>query len=229
MVLMEAYRLEAERVQQQWRDWKMDYRELGRSQRTSSRQYLRSRLIGQHATSYQLVGVTFADVRQAERLRCNLVLWAATQRKRHINENVISTPASSSLVAEHNSFLNQKPILKQRSMSETMLQKSLSATSLVKQAAAEIQGQQLRASGRGSDYSGRGPTTSDCVTFPSLSIFASTAARSSKCTGNHPLDRLEEYGYHNAHSWSEVVWYCASYSVLSAPWLFSKDGIMRFP
>lgn len=91
-----------------------------------------------------------------------------------------STPASSTLVVEHNSFLNQKPILKKRSMSETMLQRSLSATSLVKQAAAEVQVQQLHVSRRGYDWSSRGPATSECVTFPSFSIFASPRAAEEK-------------------------------------------------
>jgi hypothetical protein len=59
-------------------------------------------------------------------------------------------------------------------MSETMLQRSLSASSLVKQAAAEVQGQQLRAAGRGYGRSGMGAATSDCVTFPSFSTLASS-------------------------------------------------------
>ncbi|KAF2187026.1 hypothetical protein K469DRAFT_629864 [Zopfia rhizophila CBS 207.26] len=47
-----------------------------------------------------------------------------------------------SRLSKSNSFLNKKPILKKRSMSEVMLQKSLSASSLVKQAAAAVQAQQ---------------------------------------------------------------------------------------
>lgn len=50
------------------------------------------------------------------------------------------TPAGSRL-SKTNSFLNKKPILKKRSMSEIMLQKSLSASSLLKQAAAAVQAQ----------------------------------------------------------------------------------------
>ncbi|KAF2467535.1 uncharacterized protein BDR25DRAFT_266994 [Lindgomyces ingoldianus] len=47
-----------------------------------------------------------------------------------------------SRLSKNNSFLNKKPILKKRSVSEVMLQKSLSASSLVKQAAAAVQAQQ---------------------------------------------------------------------------------------
>ncbi|KAH0556856.1 hypothetical protein GP486_005355 [Trichoglossum hirsutum] len=54
-------------------------------------------------------------------------------------------PSSSpvgSVISTSNSFLNKKPILKKRSMSEMMLQRSLSSSSLLKQAAAAIQAQQ---------------------------------------------------------------------------------------
>ncbi|EME87314.1 uncharacterized protein MYCFIDRAFT_85630 [Pseudocercospora fijiensis CIRAD86] len=44
-------------------------------------------------------------------------------------------------LAPSNSFINKKPILKKRSVSEVMLQKSLSTSSLVKQAAAQVQAQ----------------------------------------------------------------------------------------
>jgi hypothetical protein len=48
-----------------------------------------------------------------------------------------SEPASN--ISKNNSFLNKKPILKKRSVSEMMLQKSLSNSSLVRQAAAAAQ------------------------------------------------------------------------------------------
>ncbi|RFU34300.1 hypothetical protein B7463_g2009, partial [Scytalidium lignicola] len=54
-----------------------------------------------------------------------------------------SPPTNSRGISNSNSFLNKKPILKKRSMSEVMLQRSLSASSLVKQAAAAVQAQQL--------------------------------------------------------------------------------------
>jgi hypothetical protein len=68
------------------------------------------------------------------------------------------TSEPQSNLSKSNSFLNKKPILKKRSMSELMLQKSLSASSLVRQAAAAVQAQQaLRPRGiisrRQSDYS----------------------------------------------------------------------------
>ncbi|KAH7304504.1 hypothetical protein BKA65DRAFT_521363 [Rhexocercosporidium sp. MPI-PUGE-AT-0058] len=65
-----------------------------------------------------------------------------------------------------------KPILKKRSMSETMLQRSLSASSLVKQAAAEVQTQQLHTARRGCNRSDMGLSTSDYVTFPFFSRVA---------------------------------------------------------
>lgn len=49
---------------------------------------------------------------------------------------------SSSRLSKSNSFLQKKPILKKRSMSEIMLQRSLSSSSLLKQAAAAVQAQQ---------------------------------------------------------------------------------------
>ncbi|KAF7927833.1 hypothetical protein BELL_0582g00010 [Botrytis elliptica] len=53
-----------------------------------------------------------------------------------------TSPISSSRLSKSNSFLQKKPILKKRSMSEIMLQRSLSSSSLLKQAAAAVQAQQ---------------------------------------------------------------------------------------
>lgn len=53
-----------------------------------------------------------------------------------------STPPSN--LSKSGSFINKKPILKKRSMSEVMLQKSLSTSSLVKEAAAAVQAQKHR-------------------------------------------------------------------------------------
>lgn len=66
-----------------------------------------------------------------------------------------------SRISKSNSFLNKKPILKKRSMSEIMLQRSLSASSLLKQAAAAVQAQQA-----GSDRPLMGRASSDYVAFP---------------------------------------------------------------
>jgi hypothetical protein len=62
-----------------------------------------------------------------------------------------SSPAGSSRISKSNSFLNKKPILKKRSMSEIMLQRSLSSSSLLKQAAAALQAQQSDGFDRGLD------------------------------------------------------------------------------
>ncbi|OLN85359.1 hypothetical protein CCHL11_09847 [Colletotrichum chlorophyti] len=56
--------------------------------------------------------------------------------------NPITTDPNSARLTKNNSFVNKKPILKKRSMSEVMLQRSLSASSLLKQAAAAVQAQE---------------------------------------------------------------------------------------
>src|SRR3954469_6140080 len=53
-----------------------------------------------------------------------------------------TSPVNSGRISKSNSFLNKKPILKKRSVSEIMLQRSLSSSSLLKQAAAAVQAQQ---------------------------------------------------------------------------------------
>lgn len=63
-------------------------------------------------------------------------------------------------MSKSNSFLNKKPILKKRSMSEIMLQRSLSSSSLLKQAAAAVQAQQYEGLG---DRPRLGRATSDYV------------------------------------------------------------------
>lgn len=55
-----------------------------------------------------------------------------------------SQSQSSSQISKSSSFINKKPILKKRSVSEVMLQKSLSSSSLLKQAAASVQAQQVK-------------------------------------------------------------------------------------
>lgn len=91
----------------------------------------------------------------------------------------------SGVLSKNNSFLNKKPILKKRSMSEVMLQKSLSASSLVKTAAAAVQAQEL---GGGSRLARPtlGRAISDCNTYPSsrrLSPESSSVAASTSSSG----------------------------------------------
>lgn len=76
-------------------------------------------------------------------------------------------------LSKNNSFINKKPILKKRSMSEVMLQKSISASSLLKQAAAAVQAQQntsVQGRARGRPILGR--VNSDVATssIPSRTI-----------------------------------------------------------
>lgn len=68
-----------------------------------------------------------------------------------------TSPRGSSRISKTNSFLNKKPILKKRSMSEIMLQRSLSSSSLLKQAAAALQAQQSDGYDRGLERAGFAP------------------------------------------------------------------------
>ncbi|KAK6206019.1 protein phosphatase regulator [Pestalotiopsis sp. IQ-011] len=60
-------------------------------------------------------------------------------KKLFSNDN---TRQDSSLLSRNDSFVQKKPILKKRSVSEVMLQKSISSSSLLKQATAAVQAQQ---------------------------------------------------------------------------------------
>ncbi|KZF23778.1 hypothetical protein L228DRAFT_267745 [Xylona heveae TC161] len=96
----------------------------------------------------------------------------------------VSEPQSR--LSKSNSFLNKKPILKKRSMSEVMLQRSISAASLLKQAAAAVQAQQSARNGDGnrppvgraaSDY------ITSCVMSPPMSRGNSSALESVSSSG----------------------------------------------
>ncbi|KAI9838656.1 MAG: hypothetical protein M1819_004970 [Sarea resinae] len=97
-------------------------------------------------------------------------------------------PGSSepvSHLSKSNSFLNKKPILKKRSMSEVMLQRSISASSLVKQAAAAVQAQQ----------------NGDCDQFerPVLSRAASDFGHPSTA-GSQSMSRADSSAFRSASS-----------------------------
>ncbi|KAJ0159823.1 Uncharacterized protein CTA2_9041 [Colletotrichum tanaceti] len=79
--------------------------------------------------------------------------------------NAITTDPNSARLTKNNSFVNKKPILKKRSMSEVMLQRSLSASSLLKQAAAAVQAQEKDGRRRLARPTLERATT-DYVTFP---------------------------------------------------------------
>jgi hypothetical protein len=72
-------------------------------------------------------------------------------------------PANSTRISKSNSFLNKKPILKKRSMSEIMLQRSLSSSSLLKQAAAAVQAQQSQKGTLHRPILGRGSASDYCA------------------------------------------------------------------
>ncbi|KAL0254332.1 protein phosphatase regulator [Diplodia seriata] len=73
----------------------------------------------------------------------------------------------STMLSKSNSFINKKPILKKRSMSEVMLQRSISNSSLIKQAAAAVQAERSGAPAL-SPRPSYGRSTSDYVTTPSI-------------------------------------------------------------
>ncbi|KAG9245544.1 hypothetical protein BJ878DRAFT_10690 [Calycina marina] len=68
-------------------------------------------------------------------------LQTGNHKAYHI-ESPANSPINMSRISKSNSFLQKKPILKKRSMSELMLQRSISSSSLLKQAAAAVQAQQ---------------------------------------------------------------------------------------
>jgi hypothetical protein len=80
--------------------------------------------------------------------------------------NRTSTNSTSARLSKSNSFINKKPILKKRSMSEIMLQRSLSTSSLVKQAAAAVQAQQKGGIKRIGRRPGIERANTDYITFP---------------------------------------------------------------
>jgi hypothetical protein len=96
----------------------------------------------------------------------------------------ISEPISEPLsnLSKSNSFLNKKPILKKRSMSEMMLQKSLSTSSLIRQAAAAVQAQQSlpptpgrrgHLERRASDYGSMSTVPSSALSRETIDYFSS--------------------------------------------------------
>ncbi|KAF1989712.1 hypothetical protein K402DRAFT_326531 [Aulographum hederae CBS 113979] len=91
-----------------------------------------------------------------------------------------------SRLSKNNSFLNKKPILKKRSMSEVMLQKSISASSLLKQAAASVQSQQAHRSAlripQRPMMAGRGVSDFVSTSIPSRTISRDTTDCSSRST-----------------------------------------------
>ena len=89
-------------------------------------------------------------------------LQTGTSSLQHTSDN-----SNSARLSKSSSFIQKKPILKKRSMSEIMLQRSLSTSSLVKQAAASVQAQQKKG---GLKRIGRRPgldrSNTDYITFP---------------------------------------------------------------
>ncbi|ORY66381.1 protein phosphatase type 1 complex subunit Hex2/Reg1 [Pseudomassariella vexata] len=73
---------------------------------------------------------------------CDVTWLYGPLQTRQLNLFPNDTEHGSSTLSRNDSFVNKKPILKKRSMSEIMLQRSLSSSSLLKQATAAIQAQQ---------------------------------------------------------------------------------------
>lgn len=100
---------------------------------------------------------------------------------------------SSSQLSKNSSFINKKPILKKRSVSEVMLQKSLSTSSLVKQAASAAQEQQRKPARKGlhrttSDF-GHSPWAASSVSPSQEDYFSS---RTSSVDHGTPSESREE-------------------------------------
>lgn len=76
------------------------------------------------------------------RLKESDVTWLYGPLKPATSHPISSSPPES--LSRNTSFINKKPILKKRSLSEVMLQKSISTSSLVKQAAESVQAQQTK-------------------------------------------------------------------------------------
>lgn len=94
---------------------------------------------------------------------------------------------TSSQISKNSSFINKKPILKKRSVSEVMLQKSLSSSSLVKQAAASVQAQERKRSNRRmnrvvSDLFPSSPTASTSPSRDEFDYFSSRTSTNSNGT-----------------------------------------------
>lgn len=103
--------------------------------------------------------------------------------------SALRTSEPVSQISKSNSFLNKKPILKKRSMSEVMHQRSLSTSSLVKQAAAAVKAQEyIQGSRARSRPYMNGRAASDFVTSQTPSKTASREATdwlSSNSTSGH--------------------------------------------
>ncbi|KAI9847199.1 MAG: hypothetical protein M1837_003063 [Sclerophora amabilis] len=98
-------------------------------------------------------------------------LYGPLQTRSHMSSVMPFSAPSGDRLSKSNSFLNKKPILKKRSVSEMMLQRSLSASSLLKQATASIQAQATDGS---RSYGGR-PSLSRAASDFCTSTLASTA------------------------------------------------------
>lgn len=81
------------------------------------------------------------------------------------------------MLSKSNSFVNKKPILKKRSMSEVMLQRSISNSSLIKQAAAAVQAERSGA-----------PTLSPRPSYGRTSSDYATPSIPSKSTSREATD-----------------------------------------
>ncbi|KAI0003989.1 protein phosphatase type 1 complex subunit Hex2/Reg1 [Xylariaceae sp. FL0662B] len=96
---------------------------------------------------------------------CDVTWLYGPLQTRHKGLFMNDAEQGSSTLSRSESFVNKKPILKKRSMSEIMLQRSLSSSSLLKQATAVVQAQQNNSAGRiARPILHR--TTTDYITFP---------------------------------------------------------------
>ncbi|PVH74416.1 hypothetical protein DL98DRAFT_604561 [Cadophora sp. DSE1049] len=144
-----------------------------------------------------------------------------------------SLPPSSSRFAKSYSFLNKKPILKKRSLSEIMLQRSPLASSRLKQAAATVQAQQLREARRRCEGPGMGQATSDYVITGEKHIHFNEHVEqflALEMTGDGDDDELDSnaaYDYDDSDSDDSVIMMKGHNSKRKFPLLSSRKATPR--
>lgn len=160
MVVVAAYRLETRYIQQQCTVRECFVENMDESEIQAKDCFSRdSQLVSLLLTQLQFTSLT------SHRLKDCDVTWLYGPLQTGAGKSFMPTESTQgSRISKSNSFIDKKPILKKRSMSELMLQRSLSASSLVRQAAAAVQAQQSGSTLRPCINR----ATSDYVTFPFL-------------------------------------------------------------
>ena len=100
----------------------------------------KAQLVGMNRRRFWILLISYVRLKDCDVTWLYGPLQSSSDKHLHLS----STPNNGdSHLSKSSSFLNKKPILKKRSMSELMLQRSLSSSSLLKQAAAAVQAQEI--------------------------------------------------------------------------------------